>query len=208
MEKPTPIKAIVFDYGGVIKLSDGSNLLEKIATTINVPAADFVAEYFKHNHLGNVENPSSEMVISKVVSFFDTKAETRDKALSVMKDHQSHQKINTELVSLFPKLRARGFSVAIFSNNTSKLRRILEENGILELVDKVVVSGEIGFQKPHKEAFDVLFEILGVMPNEVIFIDDTPRSLEKADEIGYIPILYKDNETLKHDLKNLGILFN
>jgi len=29
--------------------------------------------------------------------------------------------------------------------------------------------------------------------------------LEKADEIGYIPILFKGNEQLKADLKKMGI---
>lgn len=68
-----------------------------------------------------------------------------------------------------------------------------------------VISGEIGFQKPHKEAFQVLFEKLDLQPEEVVFVDDSTRSLEKAAEIGYIPILFKNNEQLKADLITAGI---
>ncbi len=68
------------------------------------------------------------------------------------------------------------------------------------------ISGEIGFQKPHKEAFEVLFTRLGVRSNETVFIDDSPKSLEKAKEIGYIPVLYKNNDQLKTDLSKLGII--
>jgi len=79
---------------------------------------------------------------------------------------------------------------------------------LLGLPDVLVISGEIGFQKPHKEAFQILFEKLKLQPEEVVFIDDTPRSLEKADEIGYIPILFKNNEQLKADLRSMGINLN
>ncbi len=108
-------------------------------------------------------------------------------------------------MSLFPILKQQGLKVGIFSNNTSKLRTKLNVNGIIKLVDELVVSSEIGFQKPHKEAFQVLFEKLKLLPEEVIFIDDSPKSLEKASEIGYIPILFKNNDQLKVDLRKLGI---
>ena len=57
--------------------------------------------------------------------------------------------------------------------------------------------------KPLPEIFNILFNKLKVEANEVIFIDDTPRCLEGADKIGYTPILFKDNETLKNKLSNL-----
>lgn len=199
------IKAIVFDFGGVIELSEGGHLLKDIAEAINISPGDFKEEYFKHNHLSNVENLDWEDMILKVVSVFDESEETKDKVLVIINEYQSQRKINVELVDLFPKLRQQGFKIAIFSNHTTKLRNKLKENGILDLVDEVVVSGEIGFQKPHKEAFDCLFELLKVLPQEVIFIDDAPKSLEKAEEIGYIPVLFKNNEQLNADLRKLGI---
>jgi FMN phosphatase YigB (HAD superfamily) len=73
-------------------------------------------------------------------------------------------------------------------------------------VDVVIISAEIGYQKPHKEAFDILFGRLGLAPGQVIFVDDSAKSLEKASEIGYIPILFKDNEQLNDDLRKLGIV--
>jgi HAD superfamily hydrolase (TIGR01509 family) len=110
-----------------------------------------------------------------------------------------------ELLSLFPVLRKQGLKVGIFSNSGAKLRERLHAEGIAELADVVVISGEIGFQKPHKEAFDVLFERLNLRPEEIVFIDDSTKSLEKAYEIGYVPILFKGNEQLKITLKELGI---
>ena len=198
-------KAIVFDFGGVVEISRAGSLPYAIAQSIHVPLEVFKNEYFKHNHLANVKNIPWEDMILKVVSVFDATEETKESVLSIIRDHQSKKEINSELVSLFPILRGLGYTVAIFSNATSQLREKLSRNGILELIDSVIISGEIGFQKPHKEAFDVLFEKLLVSPEEVVFIDDTPKSLEKATEIGYSPILFTGNDQLKIDLQKLGI---
>lgn len=54
--------------------------------------------------------------------------------------------------------------------------------------------------RPEHEFFDILFKKLELESNEVIFVDDTPRSLEGANKIGYVPVLYKDNETFKSEL--------
>lgn len=77
----------------------------------------------------------------------------------------------------------------------------IEENP--DLFDVVVISAEVGCQKPQPEIFDILFKKLDLKPSEVIFIDDTLKSLEGADKIGYIPVLYKDNKTLKSELSSI-----
>ena len=113
--------------------------------------------------------------------------------------------LNAEFLSYFPQLKKLGLKTGIFTNADSLLRERLKKYGLLDLPDVLVTSGEIGSQKPHKEAFQVLFEKLKLRPEEVVFIDDTQRNLEKAGEIGYIPILYENNEQLKADLRGMGI---
>ena len=95
--------------------------------------------------------------------------------------------------------------LAVLSNHTSSLRARMAKNGTEKYFDAIIISGEIGYQKPSKEAFEVVFSKLDVKPSEAIFIDDTPRSLEYADEVGYTPILFENNEQLKSDLIGLGI---
>jgi putative hydrolase of the HAD superfamily len=200
------IKAVVFDYSGVIEIYEDGRALQAIADLIGVPVDDFKHEYFKRNHLSNIQNIAWDEVVMQVVAVFDSKKETLDKVSELIKERESRKKINHELCGMFEKLRAKGFKVAILSNATTKLRDRMKTNGISDLVDEIVISAEIGFQKPHQEAFDVLFQKLGVSPSEVVFIDDAPKSLKKADEIGYVPILFENNEKLKIDLGKLGIV--
>jgi putative hydrolase of the HAD superfamily len=201
------IKAIVFDVGGVLRLSGGKgmNVLERIADMIGVSSDEFKKAYWERNQLSNVENMAWEDMIAKVVKVFDPNIETEKRVRKFVLDYEASRTTNNDLVDLFPKFHALGFKIGILSNATTQLRKWLEDEGIAPLVDMVIISAEIGYQKPHKEAFDVLFERLGLAPGQVIFVDDSAKSLEKADEIGYIPILFKNNDQLINDLKKLGI---
>lgn len=200
------IKAVVFDFGGVIELYEGGRISRKFAEVLEVDYDKFKAVYFEHNHLSNVGNLKWEEMVLKVASVFDKSKEKEAQIKAIIQENHSKLKINSELLTFFKILRQQGLKVAIFSNATSKLRKRLVKEDIAGLVDEIVISGEIGHQKPNKEAFQILFEKLGCRPEEVIFIDDTKKSLEKASEIGYIPILFKNNELLKVDLYSHGIL--
>ena len=181
------------------------NILEQIADMIGVSSDDFKKAYWGHNALSNVKNTPWEDMIEKVVQVFDPRAETEARIRKFVRDYEASRTTNKDLIDLFPQFHALGLKVGILSNATTQLRKWLEDEGIAPLVDAVIISGEIGYQKPHKKAFDVLFERLGLAPGQVVFVDDSPKSLEKADEIGYIPILFKNNEQLRNDLKKLGI---
>lgn len=199
------IKAVCFDFGGVIELYPPGKILSFIAELFNIPTDDYKQEYFKHNHLTNVENQNLEDILIKAANTFNTDKKTEAAARKAIRERMANKRLNIELLSWLPILRQKGFKVGILSNATASVREGWETNGIYEMADAVIISGEIGFQKPHKEAFDALFQKLNVLPEETIFIDDAQRSLEKAGEIGYHPILFKDNEQLKKDLQNFGI---
>ena len=202
------IKAIDFDFGGVIRLFDGGgSILEDIADILHVEKSAFKQRYFEHNHISNVKNVPWEEMIIGVVSTYDVNSDIIDRVKRLIRDYHLKKVINNELIAWFPQLRKLGYKIAILSNATTGLRKELQDLGIHQSIDEVVLSGEIGFQKPHKEAFEVVFQKLSVLPQEMVFIDDTPKSLEKAVEIGYIPILFKGNDELREDLKKLGIIF-
>ena len=201
-------KAIVFDYGGVLVVNNlfkGGNLLELIAAELTVPADDFRAEYFKHNYIHNVENlPWIEACLAAVRVFDDSK-EIEEKVRQMNADFTNAKALNTELLELVPKLRESGYVTAILSNYTSALKGVLKEHEIDGLFDHTFVSGEIGFQKPDPRIFAHVCDELQITPEEMVFIDDTPRSLETAGEVGYVPILYKDNDQLFAEFDQLGV---
>lgn len=86
------------------------------------------------------------------------------------------------------------------------MRDKLIKQKILDLFDEVIISAEVGYQKPNKEIFEVLLGRLNIKSEELVFIDDTQNSLKYSGEIGYVPVLFTSNEKLKIEIESiLGI---
>ena len=98
-------------------------------------------------------------------------------------------------------LRSLGhhYSLGMLSNFTHPpvARRIIKQLGMAELFDVILISGEIGFRKPHPLVFQMLLEELKVGKNELIYIGDDPEvDIEGALRSGIRPVLttyVKDN---------------
>ncbi|MFK0072818.1 HAD family hydrolase [Arthrobacter woluwensis] len=74
------------------------------------------------------------------------------------------------------RLRLRGVSIGILTNGTQEQQQEkLERTGLVDLVDMVCVSEEIGAQKPDRRAFDILAGRLGEAPDACHFIGDNPE---------------------------------
>jgi len=69
------------------------------------------------------------------------------------------------------------YRVGLLSNFTHApaAREILSNTGLAACFDTVVISGEIGYRKPHRMVFDRLVMDLGVCNNEMIYVGDDPE---------------------------------
>ncbi|HOU90304.1 MAG TPA: HAD family hydrolase [Polyangiaceae bacterium] len=76
-------------------------------------------------------------------------------------------------LAVLQALRER-FRLAVVSNYPCgrSIRASLERVGILPLLDGVVVSGDVGFAKPHPAPFAEACARLGCRPAEVLFVGD------------------------------------
>lgn len=199
------IKAIAFDYGGVIEITD-KGLMQKIAEYLQVTLEDWLKAYRTLNYLCNTGKNSYEEVFAFTAKKFNASDVQISHIHEIMKENMETRKINFELLETIKDLKSKNYKIGLLSNNYIKLRQQMIDEDTIKCFDSVVVSSEVGYQKPQLEIFDILFNDLGLKSNELIFIDDSESSLEGADKIGYTPILYKDNETLKSELSSiLGI---
>ena len=71
-------------------------------------------------------------------------------------------------------LRSRDIKIAIVSNCSEHTRDLLENNGVAELADALVLSCEVGAEKPAAEIFTYALDRLGVPAGRAVFVDDQP----------------------------------
>ncbi len=197
------IRAIGFDYGGVID-DQPSGFMADIAEILELPLGELKKIYFNHNNLVNVDGVSYDKFWEIILEKLDKK----EKSTEVLRYIVSKQKtnINPKMVELVDRLRALGYKTGLLSNNSSENGLKIRQDKLDQHFDVVVVSAEVGYQKPSHEIFNLFIKRLGVSPSELIFIDDSEQSLRLSQEIGFHPVLFKDHDDLIGRLVSLAIL--
>ena len=68
-----------------------------------------------------------------------------------------------------------GLKLAIVSNFDTRLRPILEGLRLNELFDSIIISAEVGVEKPNPIIFERACQELGVLPAEAVHVGDDRR---------------------------------
>ena len=72
--------------------------------------------------------------------------------------------------------------------------------GILQMIDRYVVSGAEGLVKPDPRLFQVLLDRYGLKSEDCSFVDDNPDNVAAAKGMGMQGILFTNAETLRKEL--------
>ncbi|MCU1600121.1 MAG: hydrolase [Frankiales bacterium] len=87
-------------------------------------------------------------------------------------------------------LRAAGLKTGIVTNNVVEFREHWRAMlPVAELFDVIVDSSEVGERKPNPAIFRRAVALLGLQPDEVLFLDDYPGNVTAAQELGMRAVL-------------------
>lgn len=75
----------------------------------------------------------------------------------------------------FDALRGDGVRVALVSNNDGRLRSVLAGHGLGERLDAIVLSSEVGAEKPDPRVFLAACAAVSVRPDEALHVGDSER---------------------------------
>ncbi len=198
------IKAIGFDWGGVLNGRPGKFFGQSVATLLGISYQQYLDAYFKHNKKVN----RGEVTWEELWTLVLTDLGKRDKVHAIMKLSQeaNAERLNQDVLDLADKLRALGYKIGLLSNNTHEKAASMRQTGLDKHFDVFHISAETGLVKPEPHAFTHFSEELGVKPSELVFIDDSEKSLSTATEVGFTSILFDTYEELIQDLTNLKII--
>jgi len=66
------------------------------------------------------------------------------------------------------------FSLGVISNFDGRLRLVLDQLGIAKLLSPIVISSEVGADKPDAIIYERALQLAGFAPNEALFAGDDP----------------------------------
>ncbi len=202
-----PIRAVVFDIGGILELSpDGreptiafGELMATWEKRLNLKFGEL------GQRIGNMKVDGSLGGISEEEWQEDLRAVTgMDQAQSdaFMRDFWDLYlgTLNTKLAAYFSGLRPR-YKTALLSNSFIGAREKEQERyHFAEMTDMLVYSHEEGIAKPDRRIYELTCERLGIQPDEMIFLDDAEKCITGARELGIHAILFKDTEQAIADI--------
>lgn len=81
-----------------------------------------------------------------------------------------------QAAKVLPDLKQAGYKLALVSNynHGGVLREALARLGLLPHFDAVIVSGEVGVLKPHRDIFLAATRALGVAPHDAVMVGNDP----------------------------------
>jgi putative hydrolase of the HAD superfamily len=71
---------------------------------------------------------------------------------------------------------------------------LLSRLGLARLFDTVIVSGDVGVEKPDPRIFELALQQVGLKPREAVYVGDTAEDVQGALAAGMCPILIRRNE--------------
>jgi len=192
------IKAVGFDYGGVMTGKPGSFFSNKVSNLLGISPEKYKEEYFKINHLPSTGKITWDEFWKMFVKKFH-KEEKLDQLMGIVNKLHSKE-VHEHMKALVLGLKRNGYKVGLLSNNTLEAITNFRNQGFYDLFDTVVVSAMVGYIKPDPEIFKLFINNLDVKAEELTFIDDSMNSLKSAKEVGFHPIHYISFEKLLVDL--------
>ena len=103
-------------------------------------------------------------------------------------------------------MRDAGYELHALTNWSTQTFPIARERyQFLDWFETIVVSGEEKVIKPDPRIYEILLERIGHSAADCIFIDDAPRNVATATELGFTAIRFENPDQLRAELGKLGV---
>jgi epoxide hydrolase-like predicted phosphatase len=177
------IKALVFDIGGVVCQESRRQQYEELAQSF-----DYDLEHFyqvRKNYLelaakGKLSATEYISTIGKDLGIADLDA-YHEKWLALCEKFFT---IDERMMVLLEQLKRQGFLLATLTDVIPPHDIVRQKHNTYQYFSVQLLSYKVGLTKPEKRFYQLLLEQLPCDPEEVIFIDDSKKSLEAAQKLG------------------------
>lgn len=181
------LKAVLFDWGGTLMQDEWSDeiALEGHAAGIaalsgeGLPTAEELTLHLTESFpITGEDEIDIAAVMHSSFAHYGLDLTDDDLRLFLRSAHDvwaSYYSLAASTHALLEALRNRGLRLGLVSNTASPewlLRPVLERQGLVERVDAIVLSSEVGKRKPHPEMFERALAELDVPPEEALFVGD------------------------------------
>lgn len=196
------IKAVVFDWGGVLMEDPSERMFAYFAKKFNV-TLEIMRKTIK-NHLDIMQSDDrSEKRVWEVVCA-ELGCEVPQQESLWFEALEKTYLPYPQMKELAKKLR-RAYKTGLLSNTEDAGVKMIKKNGLDKDFDEVVYSCKVGLIKPDEKIYRIMLRKLGVKAEEAVFIDDKEINIEGARKVGMKGVVFLNYQKLIQDLELLGV---
>ena len=187
------IKAIIWDWCGVMATNDIKGASRKLSEQLGIPF-EAVEEILVDYAWSMEATPEYEEYLEGLAKRLKISV---DEIKDALNNHPPNE------VYEFAKSLKGKYKQYVLSNQLRFRSDYIKANMDLSFFDDVFFSNEIGHIKPSREAFDFVLKAIGLKAEECVFVDDWKKNIEAAKELGFKVILFTNLDSLKEELEQI-----
>jgi epoxide hydrolase-like predicted phosphatase len=196
------IEAIIWDFGGVLVRTKNRTPRERLAARVGMTYDElykliFNSQSSRQATLGEISTQEHWNTIKKTLNL------PPEESPKVPKEFWGGDSLDEDLMEYIRNSRSH-HTIALLSNAWDDLRQtLIEEWGIIDAFDHVIISSEVGLAKPDPRIFRLALERVGAEPKEAVFVDDFIENVEAARDVGMHAIHFQNSQQALEELEKL-----
>lgn len=194
------IKAVLFDYGGVLSAGGGRGSVASIVGRlfgVQDVTQDDIQELHDALRKGEI---TSQQFFAGFNERFGTNVAVSEEQFFEGGNMLAR---NEKVYELAAALRGSGIRTGILSNVYEMTARRLAEAGCYDGFDPVILSYEEGLEKPEPAFYELALTKLGLSAHEVVFVDDQEKCMPPAQALGMHTVLSSNQEDIVATVKDI-----
>ena len=198
MAPATSLRAVIFDFGGVL-WDMRWDVARELDRAHDLPRSSVFETLYRCEAWGDIERGIGDPAAWTEGAHRELE---RRAGRPLPRLHDEWRKAQVAVDANIALVRALRppFRCSILSNADRSLRGRLEgELALHELFDDIVVSAEVGMAKPDPAIFRLAADRLGLPPASCVFVDDWDKNVEAARAVGMQAVLHRVDQG--HDLR-------
>ena len=184
---PTAIRAVIFDFGGVLGLPQDPARVATMASLCGLSTEQFRSAYGVDRSELDRGTLSADAYWSRIMQSGGVEPDPELIARIEHEDSLGWTGINQVVVDWSADLRAAGYLTAILSNMPTAKLSFMRTTGSFDWIDMfqpAIFSCDYLLVKPEPEIYRLCLKRLAVDPDRCIFLDDVLQNVEAARALG------------------------